>query len=112
MCDCYEHGCEICKKPLPIHIGDFIVDRKDIEVYCGLHIPKHFHGAIWLFTEEKEYDFEDSKLHPAGTKMAIKLNEPNYFLKSGLKNYREHYEDWLHPNWCNTKIIKTQKVAL
>ncbi len=108
MCDCYSHGCEICKKPLPVHIGDFIVDREDIKVYCGGHIPKNFKGAIWEFTEST-LDFEDSKEYPAGTKIGIELIATDK-IKKMRGYYIEGYDRWLHPNWCSSKIIKTQKV--
>ena len=34
MCDCYYQKCEFCDNEISIHIADFCVERKDIEVIC------------------------------------------------------------------------------
>lgn len=39
MCDCYYHKCKDCEKEIPIHLGDFVTRRDEIEVFCNDHIP-------------------------------------------------------------------------
>ena len=39
MCDCFEAKCKECEVYNDIHIGDYVVERDEIEVYCKDHIP-------------------------------------------------------------------------
>ncbi len=47
MCDCYNHKCANCDERIPMHIGDFCLERGEIDVYCSRHIPKNFSGSVW-----------------------------------------------------------------
>jgi len=39
MCDCYTTGCKICGVLLPVHLGDYMTKRGEIEVFCRQHLP-------------------------------------------------------------------------
>ena len=34
MCDCYVDYCANCKRPIPMHLGDFRTRRFEIQVFC------------------------------------------------------------------------------
>ena len=34
MCDCYTDYCASCKRPIPMHLGDFRTQRFEIQVFC------------------------------------------------------------------------------
>lgn len=40
MCDCYNQKCQRCERKFPIHLADWALNRRDIEVYCGRHLPQ------------------------------------------------------------------------
>lgn len=46
MCDCYGHECEVCGKPVPMHIGDFAYPRKRFKVWCAKHVDQAPPGAV------------------------------------------------------------------
>jgi hypothetical protein len=63
MCDCYYHPCKVCRRKIPVHLGDFNTDRGEIEVYCWKHlraIPKGYPAVFFTFgdlEEEKKREF-------------------------------------------------------
>lgn len=34
MCDCYTEKCSGCGAEAPVHIGDFSVDRRHVQMFC------------------------------------------------------------------------------
>ena len=40
MCDCYWPKCARCTQPVPLHVADFCMDRRDITVFCAQHLPR------------------------------------------------------------------------
>ena len=34
MCDIYTDHCANCKRPTPMHLGDFMTQRYEIQVFC------------------------------------------------------------------------------
>jgi hypothetical protein len=90
MCNCYEHPCEVCRKGLPVHLGDFATDPEEIEAYCWKHIPKGDPDVkVWRFTE----GFERRKYGTLG--MAI---------KALTDNARANW-DGNSPNACGTEQV-------
>jgi len=56
MCDCYQAPCEVCGKPLPIHIADFCTDRENVKVWCHEDIDKSNAGSTihWYGEEDNQ----------------------------------------------------------
>lgn len=49
MCDIVDLPCKVCGKILPMHLGDYMTDRKEIEVYCDEHITKCSDQRVFFF---------------------------------------------------------------
>lgn len=77
MCNCYFHKCEECNKELPIHIGDFRYDPKELLVWCTEHLPRN-RATVFTLTEDEElWHGEKHAEYPKGWKCAIRLCNGN-----------------------------------
>ena len=60
MCDCYIDYCANCKRPIPMHLGDFMTQRYEIQVFCGecWSIAKHRYKGkryvVWKIGDARE----------------------------------------------------------
>ena len=60
MCDCYIDYCANCKRKIPMHLGDFMTERYEIQVFCWRcwEIVKHkYEGkryVIWHIGDARE----------------------------------------------------------
>jgi hypothetical protein len=57
MCDCYCANCCVCGKDLPIHLGDYVTPRQDIDVFCDEHIP-HYNCRVFIIEEDEDGSFK------------------------------------------------------
>jgi hypothetical protein len=46
MCDCFLKPCKVCGRRIPVHLGDFLTDRNEIEVYCWEHLGNLPEGSV------------------------------------------------------------------
>ena len=69
MCDCYVDYCADCKRPIPMHLGDFRTKRYEIQVFCEdcwKWVNKELYDGkritVWKIGDARE---EIKKKHPA-----------------------------------------------
>jgi len=74
MCDCYETECgkKGCMEIIPVHIADYSFPRKDVQVFCGEHLPKE-KVTIFEVIKECEAFKEEEKWDKVGWRCAIRL---------------------------------------
>ena len=77
MCNCYFHKCEECKEELPIHIGDFRYDPKELLVWCAGHLPRKMATVFTLTEDEEKWPGEKNTEYPRGWTCAIRLCSGN-----------------------------------
>ena len=60
MCDIYTDYCANCKRPIPMHLGDFMTQRYEIQVFCWncwsivRHKYKDKRYVIWRIEDANE----------------------------------------------------------
>ena len=92
MCNCYNHECEACDTPVPMHIHDFEHPPSAFRVWCGSHLAAAPPDAvIFTITEVNKTDSEMSEwfseeMQPVvgwscailGPGVAVGRNAPNW----------------------------------
>lgn len=58
MCNCYSHKCdhENCNVLIHMHLEDFETEPREVEVFCGSHIPpksERLDGVLWSVKHDK-----------------------------------------------------------
>jgi len=91
MCDCYGHECVMCKRVIPIHLGDFLTNRDEIEVFCQRHIPRDkTHGTLFMIADEDE-DIRRQRVFirylTANARKRRVANHPNTWVDDVIKEY-------------------------
>lgn len=60
MCHIYHAECKICSKIIEMHLGDYLTNESEVEVFCNHHLPEVdvviWKGKDdWYSTSKEEY---------------------------------------------------------
>ena len=79
MCEIYTEKCSTCGLPIEMHLGDWLTDQSEIEIFCKGHIPKE-NVVVW----EASNNYIKNKKTLVGVraltqnaKINFELNSPN-----------------------------------
>lgn len=70
ICDCYNAKCKVCGTDLPVHLGDWLTKRDEIECYCKLHLPEE---NVRVFELKESYIFRNDKGRQIRLKIGWKM---------------------------------------
>ena len=87
MCEIYTAYCQVCGLPIEMHLGDWLTNQDEIEVFCKGHIPKE-NVVVW----EASNDLIKHKKTLVGVRPLTRNAEMN------------HGQN--HPNSCDCVIIE------
>lgn len=82
MCDCYTDYCAGCKRPIPMHLGDFLTERYEVQVFC-----EDCWERVKEFYKRKKYT-------------VWRLEDPPEEIK---QKYRQSYE--AEKEWIGKRIV-------
>lgn len=77
MCEIYTGKCSICGLSIEMHLGDWLTDQSEVEIFCKGHIPKE-NVVIW----EASNGFIKHKKTLVGVRALTKNAEINFELNS------------------------------
>ena len=60
MCNIYMDSCKVCGCDIPMHLGDFATKKREIECYCGNHIPDK-DVTVYVLTEDDNVYCKETK---------------------------------------------------
>jgi len=71
MCNCLDAPCKVCRKLLPLHLGDYATDPSEVECYCADHLPE-IDVVVFTTTEPEQMLTGLTNHYPSGWKMGIR----------------------------------------
>jgi len=95
MCDIVNSPCKICKKDLPLHLGDYKTAPEEMECYCSKHLPEK-DVSIFTLLEDDTTLLEDdtgSVTFKQGWKMGIRYLTANAIENKEI-NFPNIGADW------------------
>jgi hypothetical protein len=82
----------VCGEYLPVHLGDYMTGRKEIEVFCQDHLPDN---NIKIFTLIQEYQNEHVPKNISDEEKAAIGNEVNKIRENTEPDSLESYDTYM-----------------
>lgn len=58
MCNIVNSPCVVCKKDLPLHLGDYETEPEEVECFCSEHIPDTNVRVFTLIEDDVDTDYD------------------------------------------------------
>ena len=95
MCDTYLGKCQECERRIPIHIGNFALEREDVLAYCPKHLPSQ---NVLLETLVKDEDLEEEWEEKTRDYVYLQLQKGETFGFQYKKQPKGEDIRWIHLN--------------
>ena len=114
MCDCYMDYCANCKRPIPMHLGDFRTKRFEVQVFCWECWPlvkRKYEGkryVVWEISDiSADLKEEHSQLYERDKRFLGKFVVVVALTENAWENWRVN-----HPNlFLNLQPRRSPDVA-
>ena len=98
MCHIYNAECSVCNKIIDMHLGDYLTDESEVEVFCSEHIPDT-NVVVW---KGKDCWYSKTRQEYLMCGNSIKVG-----VRLLTDNARKH-KDMNHPNLFKCDIVEDE----